>query len=128
MNLKVVEIKAFVPAKEMPKSLEFYRAIGFQVPWESADLAYVHYGEGSFLLQKFHAPGHSENFMMHLLVENADDWYANVMASGIAQKYGLRVDPPEDRPWGLRDFPMVHPGGVPLARGHHHSPRGGLHR
>jgi hypothetical protein len=40
------------------------------------------------------------------------------MACGIAQKYGLRVDPPEDRAWGMRDFPMVDPGGVLWRVGH----------
>ena len=124
MNLRVVEIKAFVPAKDMAASLEFYRALGFQVPWESPDLACVHHGECSFLLQKFQAPGHAENFMMHLLVENADDWHAHVLASGMVEKYGLRVDAPEDRPWRLRDFPMVDPGGVLWRVGHNIDPDG----
>ena len=118
MNLATVEIKAFVPAREMAASLDFYKALGFQAPWASEDLAYVHYGACSFLLQKFHVPDHANNFMMHLLVENADDWYAHVIASGVVGKYGLRIGPPEDRPWRIRDFTLVDPGGVLWRIGH----------
>jgi uncharacterized glyoxalase superfamily protein PhnB len=32
--------------------------------------------------------------------------------NGLAAKYGVMVDPPEDRPWGLRDFVIVDPTGV----------------
>ena len=49
MNLAVVEIKAFVPARDFEKSKQFYLALGFEIPWTSDDLAYVRYGETSFL-------------------------------------------------------------------------------
>jgi catechol 2,3-dioxygenase-like lactoylglutathione lyase family enzyme len=116
--LNVVEIKAFVPARDMKASLDFYRAIGFEVPWESEDLAYVHFGEASFLLQKFYVAEHAGNFMMHMLVENADDWYQRVLDSGVRERFGSRVEPPEDRPWLLRDFIFVDPTGVLWRIGH----------
>jgi uncharacterized glyoxalase superfamily protein PhnB len=28
------------------------------------------------------------------------------------QQFAIRVEPPADRPWGLRDFTMTDPGGV----------------
>jgi hypothetical protein len=111
-NLNTVEIKAFVPAREMAPSLAFYRALGFTVPWESPDLAYVHFGETSFLLQHFHAPGHAENFMMHLLVEDVDAWWRHVQDSGVLDLPGVRASPPQNQPWGMRDFPISDPGGV----------------
>jgi uncharacterized glyoxalase superfamily protein PhnB len=30
----------------------------------------------------------------------------------VAAKYGVKVGPPEDRPWGIRDFVVVDPTGV----------------
>src|SRR5690606_35657719 len=63
MNLEAVEIKAFVPARDMDLSLRFYRDLGFSVPWSSDELAYLHAGDCSFLLQKFYVAEHAGNFM-----------------------------------------------------------------
>lgn len=73
LNLRTVEAKAFVPARDFELSKRFYTAIGFSIPWSSDDLAYVHHGNCSFLLQQFYLAHHAQNFQMHLLVENADD-------------------------------------------------------
>lgn len=112
MNLNTVEIKAFVPARDFAASKAFYAALGFEIPWSGDDLAYVRYGETAFLLQSFYVAAHANNFMMHMLVENVDDWYAHVMASGVVEKYGIRFEPPADRPWRIRDFVMTDPTGV----------------
>jgi hypothetical protein len=87
VNLATVEMKAFVPAHDFAQSKAFYTRLGFNVPWSSDDLAYVHYGNTSFLLQAFHVPEHTNNFMMHLLVENVDDWHAYVLASGAVEAF-----------------------------------------
>jgi hypothetical protein len=34
------------------------------------------------------------------------------MASGVVEQFGVRVDPPAERPWGMRDFPLFDPSGV----------------
>ena len=60
MNLAAVEIKAFVPSRDFEKSKQFYHALGFEIPWTSEDLAYVRYGETSFLLQSFYDPAKRE--------------------------------------------------------------------
>ena len=108
----VIEIKAFVPARDMDLSLRFYRDLGFETPWTSDDLAYLHVGNCSFLLQKFHVAAHADNFMMHLLVADVEAWWARVHTQRLAERYGVRALPPEDRPWGIRDFVLVDPSGV----------------
>lgn len=50
--------------------------------------------------------------MMHLLVEDVDAWWKHVEESRLASNYGVHTEPPEDRPWGLRDFVLVDPSGV----------------
>ena len=112
MNLTAVEIKAFVPALDFERSKRFYAALGFEIPWSSDDLAYVHHGDCSFLLQAFNQPEFVKNFQMHLLVENVDDWHAQVIASGVIEEFGVRVDAPADQPWGMKDFPLFDPSGV----------------
>jgi hypothetical protein len=118
LSLSAIEIKAFVPARELGTSKNFYLSLGFEVPWSTHDLAYVRYGPTSFLLQEFFVPEHAGNFMMHLLVEDADAWHEHVLASGVLTRFGVRTEPPQDRPWGLRDFPLTDPTGVLWRIGH----------
>ena len=98
LDLRAVEIKAFVPARDMAQSLQFYRELGFEVPWASDELAYLHAGDCSFLLQKFYVAEHAGNFMMHLLVADVDAWWAQVQAQRLPERYNVRALPPEDRP------------------------------
>ena len=112
MNLATVEIKAFVPARDFELSKRFYGDLGFEIPWSSDDLAYLHAGSASFLLQKFYNREHAGNFMMHLLVEDVEAWWRHVVAQELAKRYDVHAEPPEDRPWAIRDFVLTDPAGV----------------
>lgn len=109
-NLTAVEIKAFLPAKNFDLSKRFYRDLGFEIVWSTDDLAYVRHGQTSFLLQAF--PDGIENFMMHLLVQDVDAWWAHVQVEGIVATYGVMIEPISDKPWGLRDFAISDPSDV----------------
>jgi uncharacterized glyoxalase superfamily protein PhnB len=112
MNLSPVEIKPFVPARDFAVARAFYVALGFEIPWHDEQLAYVRFRQTAFLLQAFDAPGFAANYQMHLLVEDVDAWHAHVQASGVAQRFGVRVGPLEDQPWAMRDFVLFDPSGV----------------
>ena len=112
MNLTAVEVKAFVPALDFAAAKDFYLALGFEIPWSGDDLAYVRHGDTSFLLQAFPHPGFVANYMMHLLVEDVDDWHWHVRDSGVVERFGVKVGDPEDRPWKMRDFTLTDPSGV----------------
>lgn len=112
MNLTAVEMKAFVPALDFAASKAFYLALGFEIPWSDDELAYVRHGETSFLLQSFPHPEFVANYMMHLLVEDVDDWHQHVRDSGVAQRFGVQVGEAADRPWKMRDFTLTDPSGV----------------
>lgn len=111
-NMATVEIKAFVPAKDFELSKRFYAELGFELAWCSDDLAYFHAGGSSFLLQRFYVREHADNFMMHMLVEDVESWWRHVSSRELGKKYGVRVLPPADRPWGIRDFTVDDPTGV----------------
>lgn len=111
-NLSVAEIKAFVPARDFERSKRFYTAIGFEPVWSTADLACFRHGGTSFLLQDFFVQAHAENFVMHLLVDNVDDWWQHLQHTGIAATFGVAIGAPESRPWGQRDFTLFDPSGV----------------
>lgn len=122
-SLTVVELKAFVPAKNFARSMEFYEALGFTRASVFKDVAYFHCGEASFLLQDFFVQAHAANFQMHLLVENVDAWHAK--AKAVAQRFDVMVGEPEDQPWAMRDFTLFDPSGV-LWRIAQNIPRQGL--
>lgn len=111
-NMAAVEIKAFVPAKDFELSKRFYADLGFELAWSSDDMAYFHAGGASFLLQRFYVKEHADNFMMHMLVEDVESWWRHVTSNQLGEKYGVRVLPPADQPWGIRDFTVDDPTGV----------------
>lgn len=108
----VIEIKAFVPSKDFELSKKFYSDIGCEMKWSSDQLAYFMFGNSSFLLQNFYVKEHAENFMMHVLVNNTDDWCSRIKENNIENKYRVTVGEPEDRDWGIRDFTVTDPSGV----------------
>ena len=109
-NLAVVEVKAFVPAKNFALSMEFYEALGFTRASVFEDIAYFHCGESSFLLQDFFVQEHAANYQMHLLVENVDAWPER--AKAVAERFNVRVGEPQNQPWAMRDFTLFDPSGV----------------
>jgi uncharacterized glyoxalase superfamily protein PhnB len=111
-NLRVTEIKAFVPAKDFERSKTFYQDIGFTLASEGGGIAYFHVGNASFLLQDFCADGVAEHFTMHLLVEDVDAWWKRIDESGVVQTYGVTLSPIERQPWRMRDFRVTDPSGV----------------
>ena len=112
LNLSPVEIKAFVPARDYAASKAFYTAIGFRMASDGGGVAYFHLGDCAFLLQDFNVPEHTANFMMHLLVQDVDHWHQHLQAERIAERFGVRMGPLEDQPWGMRDFVLFDPSGV----------------
>ncbi len=112
MTLETVEIKAFVPARDFALSKRFYEDLGFALSWSDDDLAYMHAGDCSFLLQNFYQQELAENFMMHMLVKNVDDWWQLVQDRDLIGRYNIRTVPPQDQPWGIRDFVIIDPTGV----------------
>ena len=110
--LTAIEIKAFVPARDLELSKRFFQDFGFTLGWSSDDMAYLHVDGCSFLLQKFYLKEHAENFMMHILVSDVQPWWDRVVAQDLAGRYGVRVVAPQDQPWGMRDFVVIDPTGV----------------
>lgn len=111
-NMRVTEIKAFVPSKDFALSKQFYQDMGFTMASEGGGVAYFHFEHVSFLLQDYCAEGFAENFMMHILVEDVDAWWAHIEQSGVVTKYAVKLWPIALQPWRMRDFCITDPSGV----------------
>ena len=109
----VLDLKAFVPARDFELSKRFYLDLGFTLSWSSEQIAELQIGAFRFLLQPFYVQEHAGNFMMSLAVEDADAWWRHIERVGLAQKYpGIMARPPALQPWGLRVLYLSDPTGV----------------
>lgn len=111
-NLNTVEIKAFVPSRDYELSKRFYQTIGFEMASDFEGVAYFKRGECSFLLQDFYEKAHSENFMIHLLVEDAESWYQFISKSINNSEFSASVTELTHQPWGMLDFCLTDPSEV----------------
>ncbi len=124
-NLTTVQIKAFVPSKDFELAKRFYVDLGFSIAWSDAEVACMQQGVTAFLLQNYYVKEFAESLMMHMLVENVDDWWQLVIDKQLDTKYAgtaIKVHTPpmsaeafaaaKSMPWAVRDFVLTDPTGV----------------
>jgi uncharacterized glyoxalase superfamily protein PhnB len=110
---KILGIKAFVPAKDLTVSKRFYTELGFHEVWGDEGSCELELDGFGFILQKFFVKEHAGNFMMTILVEDADTWWQHIENLQLKDKYGLTMaKPPALQPWGLRVLYLTDPTGV----------------
>ncbi|QDQ28686.1 glyoxalase [Chitinimonas arctica] len=113
MTSDILELKPFIPSRDFAASLRFYHDLGFTESWRAEDLAELRLGQAAFLLQDFYRKDWAQNCMLHLLVEDVNDWWRRIKSGELLDQHpGSRAMPPEDKPWGLRQFSLVDPSGV----------------
>ena len=104
--------RPFVPAKDFAVSKAFYEALGFTKLLDS-EVAIFAIGGTSFILQQFYVEQHAGNFMMQLMVDDLDAWWAHIDSLDLATRFGVRPPTaPAVQPWGLRLCYVVDPTGV----------------
>jgi catechol 2,3-dioxygenase-like lactoylglutathione lyase family enzyme len=109
----VIDIKAFVPARDPNIAKAFYTDLGFTVNWSNDEIAELQLGDFRFLLQKFYVPEHAGNFMMSLGVADLNAWWQYIEQKDFTRKYpGIMCKPPAMQPWGLRVLYLSDPTGV----------------
>jgi len=109
----ILDLKAFVPSKDLELSKQFYTDLGFTLNWSNADIAQFEAGSFRFTVQRFYVKAHADNFMMHLMVEDADLWWAHFEQIKLREKYPqITLKPPTMQPWGLRVLYISDPTGV----------------
>ena len=84
--MKTIEIKAFVPSKDYELSKRFYQDLGFELASDTNGIAYFKSCNSSFLLQDFYEEMHAKNFVMHLLVEDIEQFHSMLKNSTIEEK------------------------------------------
>lgn len=109
----IVALRTFVPAKDFQTSKQFYIDLGFEVAPLGDKLANVSIGRFAFLLSDYFVQDWADNFMMHMLVTNLDQWWASISRFALESRYKVRAPrPPKLEPWGLRVAYLFDPAGV----------------
>lgn len=102
--------------RDVLSAADFYVGkLGFKLGFTWGDpptFAGVNFGSVQTFLQQ--GTPNPEGCSVFFVVENADELYAFHEANGVAI-----LAPPEDRPWGLRDYTVEDLHGYRLTFGHH---------
>ncbi len=104
--------RPFMPAKDLGLSKRFYEALGFEKVLDG-EVVIFNAGSGGFILQNHWVKEWAENFMMQLMVDDLDAWWAHVEAADLPAKFGVQAPrAPAIQPWGLRIAYVFDPSGV----------------
>lgn len=104
--------RPFLPTKDFELSKRFYEALGFTKQLDG-EVAIFKIGTSSFILQRFFQKEWAENFMMQLMVDDLDAWWARIESLRLKSEFGVpEPRPPKLQPWGLRVAYVVDPSGV----------------
>ncbi|HTD37081.1 MAG TPA: VOC family protein [Candidatus Limnocylindrales bacterium] len=104
--------RPFLPAKDFDASRAFYEALGFEKLLDG-DVAIFRMGRTAFLLQRYYQKDWAENFMMQLMVDDLDAWWARIESLDLPAAFGVRrPKAPAMQPWGLRVAYVFDPSGV----------------
>jgi len=109
----VSSIVAFVPSKDFATSKNFYLDLGFEQTWGDDGGCGLRIDGQTIILQSFYVKKHAENFMMQLVVDDADAWWKRIQDLGLKEKYELGMaTAPAMQPWGLKVLYLSDPTGV----------------
>lgn len=105
-------MRAFLPAKDLAESRRFYEALGFEKVLDG-DVAIFNADSGGFILAPQAGESGGGNFMMQLMVDDLDAWWAHIESLDLAATFGVPAPrAPQQQPWGLRVAYVVDPSGV----------------
>lgn len=105
-------VRPFLPARDFDLSKRFYEALGFTKVLDG-DAAIFRMGASSFILQNYFQKEWAENFMMQLVVDDLDAWWAHIASLDLPAHFGVPAPkPPAMQPWGLRVAYVFDPSGV----------------
>ncbi len=104
--------RPFLPARDFDQSRAFYAALGFETLLD-ADVTIFAVGGGAFILQRYYQKEWAENFMMQLMVDDLDAWWAHIASLNLPATFGVKAPKaPAMQPWGLRVAYVYDPSGV----------------
>jgi hypothetical protein len=91
----------FIPTRDFDLSKRFYEALGFEKVLDG-ELAICNAGSGGFILQRYFQKDWASNFMMQLVVDDLNAWWAHIESLELSKRFGVAAPkPPALQPWGF---------------------------
>lgn len=115
-NLKVSDLRPFIPAVDFTLCKRFYAGLGWETKDVGENLALVHLADQQhFYIQDYYLKEVVENCMLHLTVADAQAWYQHVSAVLRGGEFAdARVQPPKLQAYGALVTFVHDPSGVLL--------------
>jgi catechol 2,3-dioxygenase-like lactoylglutathione lyase family enzyme len=105
-------VRPFMPTQDFEASVRFYETLGFEKLSEG-EVAIFAAGSGGFILQRHYHKDWAGNFMMSLVVDDLDAWWAHIESLDLAKTFAVTPPrPPEMQAWGIRTAYVFDPCGV----------------
>jgi len=105
-----------LPARDLVETRAFYERLGFRAagwwPHEFGGYAILVRGDLSMHFFAFGEIAPGENYAQcYWRVKDVDALYAEYEAAGLSRSGMPRLEPVEDKPWGMREFAIIDPTG-----------------
>jgi hypothetical protein len=112
MEDTAISIRPFVGAKDFELSRNFYRDIGFEEIILASNMSLFKYEKLGFYLQDAYVKDWIDNTMIFMEVRNANEFYDNLLALDLVNKYTtVKLMPIRVEAWGKECF-LHDPSGV----------------
>jgi len=112
MQHKAISIRPFIGAENFELSRSFYRDLGFEEIVLFHNMSYFKTQGLGFYLQDAYVKDWIDNTMVFLEVENAEQYWNELLALDLTNKYkGVRLTPLRHEAWGKECF-LHDPSGI----------------
>jgi hypothetical protein len=110
--MKLLSLEPFIPSGEnFEASKQLFQELGFHINWDAGDYVGFERDGCKFILQNFANKEFAENLMINVKISNANEFYEDVTARELANKYSIRVSKPTQQPYG-KEVNLVDIAGV----------------
>ena len=110
--MKFFSLEPFVPSgSNFEGSKQLFQELGFNLNWDAVDYAGFEKDGCKFILQKFNDKTFAENFMLSVKIDNAEEFWKELNDKQLVQKFGIRIAPPKEQPYG-KEVNLIDMAGV----------------
>ncbi|WP_153798807.1 hypothetical protein [Foetidibacter luteolus] len=100
--MQFISLAPFVPSGEHFESAkDLFKELGFNISWDAGDYVGFKKDDCSFILQNFDNAEFAANFMISVNISSAAEFWQQVTEKKLAEKFGIRIAPPTQQPYGI---------------------------
>ncbi|RYF79046.1 MAG: hypothetical protein EON98_15100 [Chitinophagaceae bacterium] len=110
--MQLLSLEPFIPSGEdFEGSKQLFGELGFQINWDAGDYIGFEKDGCKFILQKYNNKAFAENLMINVRITDADEFWQEVTTKQLMDKFGIRVLPPKQQPYG-KEVVLIDMAGV----------------